>query len=214
MTSEQRTEKAVLADALEAVLARIQGIRAARVVSGDGRISEIHIVSSTDRAPKQLVRDIQSAAKASFDLDLDYRTVSIVQIDDDAVPPPTISVGTVRLPLVRVVESTSGQLGSIEVVLKQDDLELIGRARGSASKKDELIARATLQAIESLLTETVGEVVGVETATIKSTSVALVVVRLVSPTGTKLISGSAVVGADEGDAIARATLDAINRVAG
>lgn len=216
MSTDQPTDTAALAVALEGILSRIPGIRAARVVSDKDRISEIHIVAGTDRAPKQLVRDIQSAAKATFDVDIDYRTVSIVQIDEEAptVAPAVLATDGSRLPLVRVVGSTSGQLCSMEVVLRQGDLELVGRVKGAASAADLLVARATLQAVSSLLSDSVGEILGVGISRIGDAEIAVVGVSLISPSGTRQVSGSAIVAAEAKDAIARATLDAVNRVAG
>ncbi len=49
--------------------------------------SEIHIVATSTRSPKQLVRDIQSLASAGFGFAIDHRIVSIVRLEDADVPP-------------------------------------------------------------------------------------------------------------------------------
>jgi hypothetical protein len=68
---------------LEDAVRRIQGVRAASVITlGDGRPTEIHVLATPGRQPKQIVRDIQSLAMAQFDLELDHRIVSIVQLDE------------------------------------------------------------------------------------------------------------------------------------
>jgi hypothetical protein len=73
---------------LEDAVRRIQGVRAASVITlGDGRPTEIHVLAAPGRAPKQIVRDIQSLAMAQFDLELDHRIVSIVQLDDADLAP-------------------------------------------------------------------------------------------------------------------------------
>ncbi len=62
-------------------LAKVPGVKSARVV-GDGEPSEIHIVASAERSPKQVVRDVLSLAQAGYDLSLDHRIVSVVQLED------------------------------------------------------------------------------------------------------------------------------------
>lgn len=69
---------------LEQDLLRVPGVRSARVVGGDVP-SEIHIVTTSKRSPKQVVRDVQSLAAAGFGIPIDHRIVSVVQLDD---PPP------------------------------------------------------------------------------------------------------------------------------
>lgn len=72
--------------ALEAELSRIPGVTATRVVvDDDGAPSEIHVLAGPDKPAKQVVRDVQSVALARFDLELDRRIVSVVQLES---PPP------------------------------------------------------------------------------------------------------------------------------
>jgi len=71
---------------LEEALRRIPGVRAASVVTMlDATPTEVHILADRAKQPKQLVRDIQSLALASYDIDLDHRIVSVVQLDDEDV---------------------------------------------------------------------------------------------------------------------------------
>src|SRR5437762_7656775 len=74
---------------LEAAILRIQGIQAARVVAGPGgRVSEVHVLAGRERGAKQLVRDVQSVILTNFGVDIDYRTVSVVQLDEASPPKP------------------------------------------------------------------------------------------------------------------------------
>src|SRR5687768_15481468 len=66
-------------DELQASLTRIAGIKAA-TVGGTNALTEIHVVAAPGRAPKQIVRDIQSLAQAGYGLEVDHRNVSIVQL--------------------------------------------------------------------------------------------------------------------------------------
>ena len=73
---------------LEADLRKVPGVRSARIIGDNGSPSEIHIVSTSSRAPKQVVRDVQSLATAGFGIQIDHRIVSIVQLDEPLEPDP------------------------------------------------------------------------------------------------------------------------------
>ena len=81
--------------ALEAELSRIPGVTATRVVLDEtGAPSEIHVLATPDKPAKQVVRDVQSVALARFDLELDRRIVSVVQLE----APPGLLTSAVRRP--------------------------------------------------------------------------------------------------------------------
>ncbi|HEV3471731.1 MAG TPA: hypothetical protein VG408_00800, partial [Actinomycetota bacterium] len=71
-------------DHLEENIKRIPGVQAATVMGAEAP-SEIHIVASSARSPKQLVRDIQSLASAGFGFSIDHRIVSIVRLEEASV---------------------------------------------------------------------------------------------------------------------------------
>jgi hypothetical protein len=76
----------------------VPGILAASVVTGpDAAPTEIHIVASRSKGAKQVVRDVQSLAMASYDIDIDHRIVSVVQFDDTVELLPAVG-GVIRLP--------------------------------------------------------------------------------------------------------------------
>ena len=92
--------------ALERELTRIPEITAARVVADDGVIVEVHILSTPTKHAKQVVRDVQSVAMATFGLDIDRRVVSVVQLD---------AVATTT------VEPNGTELGEVSDVSELDD---------------------------------------------------------------------------------------------
>lgn len=83
---------------LEEALSRIQGVRAASVVTlANGEPTEIHVLAAPGKHAKQVVRDVQSLAMAQFGMDLDHRIVSVVQLDDAALAttaPPSLPTGS------------------------------------------------------------------------------------------------------------------------
>src|SRR5687768_17205255 len=102
---------------LEATICRLPGIQAARVVTdGAGSPTEIHVLGTREKSPKQIVRDIQSLAMAQFDLDLDHRIVSIVQFDDDDQPGGSGN----RVMIATITAQTSGLETTATVTLAAD----------------------------------------------------------------------------------------------
>ena len=70
---------------LEDAIRHIPGVRAASVVTDpQAQPTEVHVLAAPGKPAKQVVRDVQSLAMAQYNIDLDHRIVSVVQIDDDA----------------------------------------------------------------------------------------------------------------------------------
>lgn len=89
----------------EEALRQVPGIRAASVVTGpDAKPTEVHVLAAPGKPAKQVVRDVQSVAMAQFDLDLDHRIVSVVQIGDTAIAASvTAAVAEAGGPTISVV---------------------------------------------------------------------------------------------------------------
>jgi hypothetical protein len=67
----------------ENLLTSLEGILSARVVTTPlGEVSEVHILAQAGLAPKQLVRNIESALLAQLGLKIDHRKISIAQTAD------------------------------------------------------------------------------------------------------------------------------------
>ena len=224
---------------LEDALRHIQGVRAASVVTGPDAVpTEVHVLADPGKPAKQVVRDVQSLAMARYDIDIDHRIVSVVQMGDDEVratpaaprTDPTDAAalegdaenaddaegaddGVVR-PAIAAIMVRSGK-GETEasVTLAAGDQLFEGRSQGpaGASHRARLVAVATLDAVAELL----GQPCEVESSTIVATGtreVALTVLTMVVPrTGEQVLTGCAAVRGDEADAVARSVLAALNR---
>lgn len=92
-------------DQIERLLASLQGVISARVVTGsDGRPLEIHILASPELHPKQVVRNIESALTAGLGIEIDRRIVSVSQLR-----PGTEAVTAQRFPeQAETLEPTPG----------------------------------------------------------------------------------------------------------
>ncbi len=66
-----------LAERAEAAIRRLRDVEAARVRVEGGALVEVHVVSSSERNPKQIVRDIEAVLRTELDLGIDRRIVSV-----------------------------------------------------------------------------------------------------------------------------------------
>jgi hypothetical protein len=210
---------------LQDELQRIPGVRSARVV-GDELPTEIHIIASAGRTAKQLVRDVQSLAAAGFQMPIDHRIVSVVQLREVAAEPPPerrprpLPVGE-GLPegrpvLERVVQADKGDQGWVKVALQWPDgtvTEGVGesgmsrnaRARGGAAAlfhalRPVLEAKGARLDIEHVACQRVGSA---ETVMVRATYYR-------SGASAPLV-GIALVHDDAAGAAVRALLHALNR---
>ena len=197
---------------LERELCRLPDITAARIVTeSGGRPVEVHVVALPGKPAKQVVRDVQSVAMASFGLELDRRIISVVQLGGDP-----ISGARAFRPVIRAIQAeNSGLRAVVRVTLEQDAETRVGFAEGSLAStlRHRLVAMATLDALRQLepRAESI-EIDAAEVVRVGSQDVAVVATVFVAPPNEEVVSGSALVRRhDEAGAVARALLDATNR---
>jgi hypothetical protein len=199
---------------VEREICRLPDVSIVRLVAeSDGRVSEVHVVAHPGKHPKQIVRDVQSIALASFGLELDRRVISVVQLGGNVLE--DASTLRPRPSIVAITAEASGMRSLVRVTLALDDDEAVGFAEGSiaTTARHRLVALATVDALRQL--EAAAECVDIDHAQvirIGAHDVAVVTVVYVIPPAEQLVSGSAIVRPQqEADAVARAVLDATNR---
>jgi len=200
---------------VEREICRLPDLSIARLVAEPtGRVSEVHVVAHPGKHPKQIARDVQSIALASFGLELDRRIISVVQLGGEAFDHEAMSIGF-RSSVVAITAESNGLRSLVRVTLARDDEESVGFAEGSVatSARHRLVATATVDALRQL--EPAAECIDVDHAQILRVGahdIAVVTVVFVLPPSEQLVSGSAIVRPlQENDAVARAVLDATNR---
>jgi len=204
--------------AVERELCRIPEVNAVRIVGDDtGRPIEVHIVASPIKHPKQIVRDVQSVAMATFGLDLDRRIISVVQLDSLTTEERSSASRerSARIVIDAVTALRNGTHCSAQVSLRRWDDRAVGVADGVlvSGSALRLVARATLSALREL--ESAAARADIETVMLvhlgeRQAAVASVVFAV--PPYEEVVAGSAIVrAAGEHDAVVRAVLDATNR---
>jgi hypothetical protein len=199
-------------DALEQELRRIPGVNAVRIVMNEaGDPVEVHILAGAGKAPKQVVRDVQTVAQAVFGVDLDRRIISVVQMDGTLVTADESN----RVTVEGISKSRTGHRTTAEVTLRRGMDLASGVAEGAAASTTTLglIVRAALSALVKL--EPAAEQLEMESVAMQRVgerNFVVVSLVLLSPPYEELLLGAAAVRvAGEEDAAARAVLDATNR---
>ena len=205
-------------------------------IEDDGRtLGEINILAEGNRPPKQIVRDVRSALRAEYQVDVDYRKISVAQRRDmeaEATSGRGESVPTVlTLPASLVEEEplvtrlrfegvtvAVDPLGCrVKVELSLEGREAIGEAQGANATRalPLLVAEAALEALSKFVDPgCILSIADVKCLPLADEETVLVMVKLYKERSEKTLTGSAVVAQSLQQSVVYATLDALNRVLG
>jgi hypothetical protein len=196
---------------LEKMINRLAGVILSKVVT-DARsdISEIHILANYQRSPKQIVRDVQSLAATSFDMNLEHRIISVAQIADDSM----LEIG-IRLKIKDFDVSWAGNKVTMSVTLAGIDRLAKGTATGmnTAPSRNLAAARACIAALHEFLTlESTFDVIDIQKLRIAGVDSYSVAVSYNDKGEDQILLGASIVRDGDYNAIIAATLDAVNRL--
>lgn len=203
-------ERSLIAIQLEKLINAVEGVISCKVVTDEqGGVAEVHILSGSQRNPKQIARDVETSCLVQLGLELDHKKISIAQVHEELVAP-----ASKRLLLRSINFSLSENQVNVTVELTHGERVEVGRASGvkTQSNQQRLLAKATLQAMASFLDER--QLFALEQVAVQhfaQREVVLVAVTMLAPDKEELLLGSAFVRGDQREAIVRATLDAVNR---
>lgn len=175
------------------------------VISDEGEPTEIHVLSSSEKPPKSIARDVQSALMSKYGMEIDHHIISIAQIR-----PGLAERAGFRLMMNGVeIRISSGGLDAM-VQLAHDNHLLRGVAQGlnAPFARRRCVAQATLNAIHQCV-PCLFEVAGVEATSLFGESI--IVSQIYSVTDNKCFVGSAVVETDQDVAVVQSVLAALNR---
>jgi len=192
----------------EEMINKINGVISTKIIHQDNDIQEMHILANTLRAPKQIVRDIESILLTSFDYRIDRKVISIAQIEtDDCDPIKRIKFGGISL-------DVQGNMVECKVKLLYEEEEFFVTQVGikTAANRKKIVAKATIDAVEKILGQTfIFDVQDVISTTNRDITFISVLVNMVINESEETMVGSAIVKNDINETIAKATLAAINR---
>lgn len=223
-----------LATRAEAAIRRLRDVEGVSVRAEGDDILEIHVLTSSARPPKNIVRDVQTVLRTGLGVGIDHRVVSVARaqgdgeapareprsarepdLDDGAEAPPPRAGERIRFEGVNLF--VSGPRTQAQVELRWLGLPRIGSAAGWSARDEahRLVAQAAAAAVQEFLADPIAlNVQGVEFETFGRHRVAVVAVSIVAHRQEKLLTGSCRIEQDTPQAVALATLDALNRVVG
>jgi len=162
-SSERSSPHGWTIEGAEALLGSLTGVISARVVAKPGgEVEEIHLLTTVDVAPKQTVRNVESALLAHFDLSVDHRKISVAQTRDEG---PAVAQGPGAVHALPAAGDDRVLFVGLQVESQRShqvrfgvELEFRGeRYRGEDAGADvartrmETAANATLRAIEAVI---------------------------------------------------------------
>jgi hypothetical protein len=196
----------LLAD-LEDAISELPQVRAVRIVASDDAIQEIHVISSPDIPPKALVRNIETLLLVRFGIHIDHRCLSIVQSLEARVL-------TMSRPLIQSVRRVpvAGGGERLEVELRASAQVARGLCVIDAAQGDLRAAGlALIDAINQMTGQHRLDLREAMLQTVQGHQLALVMLRWRGEKTDEWFVGTALADGDPLMAIARATLDAVNR---
>jgi hypothetical protein len=197
--------------AIEQLLSQVRGVLAVRVVTdAQGQIDEIHVVGTPERGAKAMVRDIESLLYVRGGVRLDHRKISLVQMAESA-----IQLAPVRVQLVEIAWSASGEQPAVAITLSMNEQRVqgTGRSRGEGIDPPELlVGYATIHALDLLIGPR-GQfrLENLQRQPFGAIEVCLSHLSLTTDDGIETLLGISVVRDGDLAAVARSVLDAVNR---
>jgi hypothetical protein len=222
----------------EAAIRALRDVDGVSVQSEGDEISEIHVVTSSKRPPKQIVRDVQAVLLTSLNRLVDHRKVSVActksepppadsdsaprphapRLDPAPTPEPEFENGSAeRIRFGSVNLFVSGPRTQAQVELRWKGLSRMGSASGWSTRDGayRLVAQATLAGVQEFLDgEVAFGIQEVDFVKMGRQRVALVAMALLAHRQEKILVGSCTIEQDVQQGVVLATLAALNRVVG
>jgi hypothetical protein len=220
----------------EAAIRTLRDVEGASIQADGDDIREIHVLTSSKRPAKQIVRDVQTLLLTRFNQPIDHRVVSVAYTDPTAPPAPEPNASREpeaepaeaivsdapaaaedRIRFVSANVYVSGSRVQAQVELRWRGAPRMGSASGWSTREGahRLVATATITAIQEYLQEGLAvSLDGIDFVRLGRQLVAVVALELLAHREHKGLVGCCTVGKDRQQAVVLATLSALNRVIG
>lgn len=224
---------------VEAAIRALRDVHGVRITAQGDEIRELHVLTSSRRSAKQIVRDIETLMLTRFDRRVDHRVISVVQtavlpgdgvsngngVDTAGRSPEPARVQTApsrertddRIRFVSVNVFVNGPRAQAQVELRWRGALRLGNASGFSTRESahRLVAQATVAAVQQFLAEDVAlGVEDVHCVRLGRREVVVVVLTLIAHRHEKPLNGCCTMDQDPQQSVVLATLAALNRVVG
>lgn len=194
---------------VEYFLTNIKSVISSKViVDSNNEICEIHVLSDNSRHSKQIARDIRTALLSKFNIDVDYKIISVAQIDKN------LSFNSdFRLLYEGYTNETTSDRISIKTKFTWEGKEFFGEAEGVKSEKQSLLvaARSVLDAIRQAVDIDCFIVEDIQYSRIIGEEIVIIAVNEICNGKENILIGASIIESNKIDAVIKATLNAINR---
>jgi hypothetical protein len=209
----------------EELICKVQGVYSAKVKvdEADGEIIECHVLADRTRNVKQLVRDVQSALMAKFHVDLDYKLISVAQIDNldsiiamskEETPAEEAKAEPSRAQLKAFMVGYEGSNIKAVVTIGLGEQEFTGEASGNSGigGRFRTLAQAVVNAVNyNVEGDTALSIMDVQKFSINGQGAFAVMIFYRHKSREEMLLGAAIIREDENMAVVKAALDALNR---
>ena len=203
------TTKTYSTSDIEKLIAKLPDIISCRVVvDSEDTIQEIHILAGNSRNVKQLVRDIQSAINAEFKIDIDYKVISVAQVEEKDIREKRIRIDSIG------AKNINNMIEAVVVLSDESGNKFEGKNARVKSKENKLraVADATLNALELYLGSSgLFYLDNIEVIYSGGKSIICCMIGFSHNDHEDTLVGSSLSKADESEATVKAVLDAVNR---
>lgn len=201
---------------IERLIVGLPSVLACHVAVNDwGGIEEVHIIANSARAPKLVVRDVESALLAKWRLRIDHKRISVAQVSEasetaETLPRLVIAAFQMDLDTVHGVATATVHLepsGEEEVRYRGE-----WKGRYVPSQYYQAMAMAAVEAVNLVPGVEPFALIDVKTEAFAGRPVVMVAVSRLNPRRREEVLVGAVVDRGDGqEAAVRAVLDAVNR---
>jgi len=216
----------------EAAIRALRDIEGVSIQTEGEEIRELHVLTSSTRPAKQIVRDVQTLLLTKFNRSIDHRVVSVAYADPARAADrpelesraesatdesPNLAAEKERIRFTGVNLYVSGARTQAQVELRWKGLPRIGSASGIGTRErsHRTIAAATVAALQEYLEDDLAlSVEDADLVRVGRQDVAMVSLALLAHRQVKSLVGCCAVEQDAQQAVALATLAALNRVVG
>ncbi len=211
-------------DQCRKLIAQLPGIFSAGLRFEDDHLIEIHILASTERNPKQISRDIQSAIFAAYSVEVDHRIISIAQLPSDpfaeteqVVEETALQTANdmqqVRLLFTGIDSHMQNGKYSVNVHLGYNGRIYTGEAscRDTQIQHRLCVAQATLNAVHEFLGDEYFSLLDVKQTNACGEPIYLTVLEFFDAKVSLRLIGAAMNSENADIGVVHSTLDALNR---
>ncbi|MGQ9855872.1 MAG: hypothetical protein ACUVQF_03990 [Fervidobacterium sp.] len=133
---------------VEELISKVPGVKAVKVVGDNSTLHEIHVITTSDKSPKQLVRDIETVVLASTGIRLDRKIISIAQVEADVKTQKILPYQIANLKIENIDERNV----RVNVTIEHGEEEFYGEFSGPKTSRNvpRVIGNAVLNALSEI----------------------------------------------------------------